>query len=205
MSKVQDKQPHTRVKQWKTVDSTHTSYKNLASTQSSRERTYEGVVSKYRRDGFGIAVCTVEPRIGVLPAVLAGHGIGQARTQAKPAPAFAMTLSSRWSPSVASPNLSILACTDTVPSTKNSNDWLRWTFPSTHTSISPKCIGATTRLPHGSRPAINCDTATNNCRATLVSLSQHPILAPLPRGRTPIAASEPTYTNSLRLSRPQMA
>lgn len=126
-------------------------------------------------------------------------------TQAKPAPAFAMTLSSRWSPSVASPNLSILACADTVPSTKNSNDWLRWTFPSTHTSISPKCIGVTTRLPHGSRPAINCDTATNNCRATLVSLSQHPILASLPRGRTPIAASEPTYTNSLRLWRPQMA
>lgn len=74
----------------------HTSYKNLASTPSSREQTCKGVDSKYRRDGFGIAVCTVEPRIGVLPAVWRGMELAKHASQA--GARFAMTLGSRWSP-----------------------------------------------------------------------------------------------------------
>jgi hypothetical protein len=90
---------------------------------------------------------------------------------------FAMTLSSRWSPFVASPNLSILT---SVPSPKSPNNRQQWPFPSTHTYW-----GNNETATRG--PAINCDTTTTVVQ-TSFSFRNTRFLPP--RDRTLIATSE---------------
>lgn len=129
-------------------------------------------------------------------------------TQAKPAPAFSMTLSSRWSPSVASPNLFILACTRRTQfhrpraRTTSSNGL----FLAHVHQFLPKAHWGNTEIATRIEATINCGTATTVAQPS----SPRPPFA-TPDSRPPTRPQldchlrESTYTTLLRLSRPQMA